>query len=101
MHESSGWQHFRTTTGIQSEPGAFDESSLVMTCLTILGVTEKLCSFRLVLEGKTGKEIPESVLKKFSASNCALSDPEENSPRPLNRGGIAVISLLRTLLAIC
>ena len=27
---------------------------------TILGVTEILCSLRLVLEGKTGKEIPES-----------------------------------------
>ena len=31
-----------------------------MTFLTILGVTEILYSFRLVLEGKTGKEIPES-----------------------------------------
>ena len=30
-----------------------------MTFLTILGVTEILCNFRLVLEGKTGKEIPE------------------------------------------
>ena len=29
-----------------------------MTFLTILGVTE-VCSFRLVLELKTGKEIPE------------------------------------------
>ena len=28
-----------------------------MTFLTILGVIEILCSFRLVLEGKTGKEI--------------------------------------------
>ena len=34
-----------------------------MTFLTILGVTEILCSFKLVLEGKTGKEIPESSLK--------------------------------------
>ena len=48
-----------------------------MTFLTILGVTEILCSFRLVLEGKTGKEIPESsrldFLEKFSANNFALS----------------------------
>ena len=29
-----------------------------MTFLTILGIMEILCSFRLVLEGKTGKEIP-------------------------------------------
>ena len=32
----------------------------IMTLLTILGVTELLCSFKLVLDGKTGKEIPES-----------------------------------------
>ena len=30
-----------------------------MTFLTILGVTEIVCSFGLVLEEKTGKEIPE------------------------------------------
>ena len=54
-----------------------------MTFLTILGVTEILCSFRLVLEGKTGKEIPKSsrleFLKKFSANNFALSDAEDNN----------------------
>ena len=31
-----------------------------MTFLTIFGDTEVLCSFRLVLEGKAGKEISES-----------------------------------------
>ena len=60
MYESSGSQFFRTTTGIQSEPGAFDESRFVITFLTILEVMVILCHFRLVLEGKTGKEIPES-----------------------------------------
>ena len=35
------------------------ESRFVMIFLTILGVTKILCSFRLVLEGKTGKEIPK------------------------------------------
>ena len=64
-----------------------------MNFLTILGVTEILCSFKLVLEGKTGKEIPESsrleFLEKFSAINFALSDAEENTSGPLNRGGIA------------
>ena len=69
-------QFFRTTTGIQSRPGAFDESTLVMTFLTILGVMEILCSFRLVLEGKTGKDIPESpileFLEKFLANNFAF-----------------------------
>ena len=36
-----------------------------MTFLTILRVTEILCSFTLVLEGKTGKEIPESSKLEF------------------------------------
>ena len=76
-----------------------------MTFLTILGVTEILCSFRLVLEGKTGKEIPESsrleFTEKFSANNFALSDVEFNTSGPLNRGGIANLPLLKTLLAIC
>ena len=72
-----------------------------MTFLTILGVTEILCSFRLVLEGKTVKEIPESsrleFLEKFSANNFALSDAEHNTSRVLNRGGIADLPLLRTI----
>ena len=75
-----------------------------MTFLTILGVTEILCSFKLVLEGKTGKEIPESskleFLEKFSANNFALSDAEGSTSGLLNRGGIADLPLLRTLLAI-
>ena len=69
MKESSDSHFFRTTTGIQSGPDAFDKSGFIMTFLTILGVTEILCSFKLVLEGKTGKEIPESLrlesLEKF------------------------------------
>ena len=104
MYESSGSQFFRTTTGIQSGPDAFHESRFVMTLLTILGVMETLCSFRLVLEGKTGKEIPESsrfeFLEKFLANNFALSDAEDNTSGPLNRGGIADLPLLRTLSAI-
>ena len=76
-----------------------------MTFLTILGATEILCSFKLVLEGKTSKEIPESsrleFLEKFSANNFTLSDAEDNTSRLLNRGGIADLPLLRTLLAIC
>ena len=72
-----------------------------MTFLTILGVTEILCSLRLVLEGKTGKEIPESprfeFLEKYSANNFALSDAEDKTSGPLNGGGIADLHLLRTL----
>ena len=63
-----------------------------MIFLTISRVTEILCSFRLVLEGKTGKDIPESsrleFLEKSSANNFDLSDTEDNSFGPLNRGGI-------------
>ena len=104
MYESSGSQFFRTA-GIQSGPDAFDESRFVMTFLTILGVTDILCSFRLVLKGKAGKEIPEpsrlEFLKKFLTYNFALSDAEDNTSGPLNRGGMADLPLLRTLLAIC
>ena len=57
---------------MQSGPDAFDKSKFIMTFLTILGVTEILCSFRLVLEGKTAKEMPESskfeLLEKFAAT---------------------------------
>ena len=104
MSESSGSTFFRTTTEIQSRPDAFDESRFAMTFLTILRVTEVLCSFRLVLEGKTGKEIPEpfrlEFLEKFF-SNFALSDAEDNTSELLRRGGIADLPVLRRLLAIC
>ena len=44
-----------------------------MAFLTVLEVTETLCSFKLVLEGKAGKEIPESsrleFLQRFSVKN--------------------------------
>ena len=70
-----------------------------MTFSTILGVTGTLCSFK----GKTGKDIPESsrleLLEKFWANNFASSDADDISGL-LNRGGIADLSLLRTLLGI-
>ena len=75
-----------------------------MTFLTILRVTEILCSFRLVLEGKIGKEMLESsrleFLQKFLVYNFALSDAEDNTSEPLNRGEIADLPLSRALLAI-
>ena len=93
MYESSGSQFFRITAGIQSGSDAFDESRFIMTFLTILGVIEILCSFRLVLEGKTGKEIPKSsrleFLEKILANNFALSEAEGNTSGLLNRGDIA------------
>ena len=75
-----------------------------MTFLALLGVTKILCSFRLVLEGKTGKEIPESsrleFLEKFSTNNFALLDAEDSTPSPFSRGSIADLPLLRALLVI-
>ena len=63
-----------------------------MTFLTILGVTEILCSFRFVVEGKPDKEMRESsrveVLEKFLANDFAFIDGEVNTCVPLNRGGI-------------
>ena len=76
MYESSGSEFFRITTGIQSGSEAFDESKFIMTFFTILEVMEILCSFRLVLEGKAGKEILDSsrlVLRKvFSKRFCFI-----------------------------
>ena len=79
-------------TGIQSRPDTFGKLRFVMIFLTILGVTEILCGFRVVLEGKIGKQITESsrleFLEKFSANSFALSDAEDNTSRLLNRGSI-------------
>ena len=62
---------------------------------------EILCNFKLVLERKTGKGIPESsrleLLEKFLANKFTLSDAEGNASNPLNRQGIADLTLLRTL----
>ena len=60
-------------------------------------------SFRLFLERKTGKEIHEpsklESLEKFLANNFALSGTEDNTSRPMNRGGIVDLPLLGTILA--
>ena len=103
IYETSGSQFFKTTTGIQSGPDAFDNSRIIITFLTTSGVRE-ICDFRLFLEGKTVKQIPESsrleFLQKLSANNFALSDGEDNTSGLLNRKGIADLPLLRTLLEI-
>ena len=69
-----------------------------MTFLTILEGMEILFSFRLVLEGKAGKEIPEAsrleLLEKYLANNFVLSDAEENIPRLLYRGVKADLPLV-------
>ena len=70
--------------------------------LIILGVTE-ICSLRLFLEQKAGKEIPTFLrfefLEKFSGNN-SLSDAEGNTSGSLSRGGIANLPFFRTLLAL-
>ena len=62
-----------------------------------------LCKFRLVLEEKTVNEISDSSILEFLkmclANIFALSDTEDKMSRPLNRGGIADLLSLRTLLA--
>ena len=73
------------------------------TFLIILEVTEILRSFRLVLKGRTGKEMPESSKLKFSetflANNFALYT-EDNTSGPLNRGDMADLPLLKTQFVI-
>ena len=58
--------------------------------------------FQISSRRKTGKEIPESsrleFLEKFLRNNFSLSDAEENTSWPLDRGDIADLTLLRTLL---
>ena len=75
---------------------------LIMDFLIDIGVTEILCSFRFVWGGKTGKGIPESwrleLLEGFLANNFTSSDAEDNTSGTLNRGGIADLLLLRTLI---
>ena len=104
MYENSGSQFSRTTTGIYSVPDTFDEWRFVTTFLTILEITQILCSSKLVLERKRGKEILESsrleFFEKILANKFALSNTEDNTSGPLNRGCTADLSLLRALLAI-
>ena len=82
MCEISGSQFFRTATGIKSGPDVFDKSQLVMTFFQLC-ISEIVYSFRLVLEGKTGQEMPElarlEFLEKFLANNFALSNPEDKT----------------------
>ena len=55
-----------------------------MIFLTILGVMEILCSFRLVRKGKTGKEMLKSsrleFFEKFLANNFAYQMQKTTPP---------------------
>ena len=101
MYDSLGSHFFRTTNGIQPGPDAFDESRLVMTFVTNLGVTNILCSFRWSLKEKQVKrKLPYQDLSSWKSFHQTISDAEDNTCGPLNRGGIADLTLLGTLLAI-
>ena len=99
MYERSGQQFFKINTGIQSVLEAFDKSKLVVTFLTNLGVAEILCSFKLVLEWKIGKEIPQSsrleFLESFLANDFTLLDTEVYTSGPSNKGGITDLLAIR------
>ena len=96
MQKNPGSQ-FRTTTIKQSRPNASDKSRFIMSFQTIWGVMEILCSLRLVLEEKRGREIPESsrleFLEKFSANNFPVSDAEDNISGLLNSEDMADLPL--------
>ena len=76
-----------------------------MTILTIVGVTEILCSFRQVLKGRTGKRISEAsrlkFLEKILGNNFALSDAKGNTSGLFNKGGIVDLPWFSRLLIIC
>ena len=102
MSESSGWQLEPPLEYIKTR--CLWQIKVHYDLLTILRVTGILCSLRLVVEEKTGKEIPKSkrlqFSENFSANNFALSNVEDNTSKLLNRGGIADLPLLRALLII-
>ena len=78
-----------------------------MTFLTILGVTEILCGFRLVLEGKACNEIPESSRLKFLEKSALfvqttlLYKMQKTTPLGQRIEEIEDLALSGTLLAIC
>ena len=59
--------------------------------------------FKLGLEGKAGKERPESSRSEFLemilGNNFALSDAEDNISGPLNCGGIADLSFFESTIS--
>ena len=77
----------------------FEKLRLVSNFLLNLGVLWLLCSFRLVLKGKAGKEITESSRLELFANSFGSSEAEENTSDPSKRRGIADLPLVRTLLA--
>lgn len=59
-----------------------------------------VCSHRLVLGRKAHIEVWHGFSENVGASKFSWSDAENNASGPVNRGGMADLLLLRTLLAI-
>ena len=59
-----------------------------------------VCSHRLVPGRKAHIEIQHGFSENVGASKLSRSDAENNASGPVNRGGMADLLLLRTLLAI-
>ena len=72
-----------------SEPEVLEVSRSVTNFLNISGVPGILCSFRIVLKGKASKVMSDKIL----SNNFPLSDAEDNTSEPLDRGGIADLPL--------
>ena len=102
MYDSSGLEFFRTTTGIQLDQtslmnqGSYYHFNHLRSYINII-------QFRLVLEGKAGKERLKSprseFLEKFLANNFALSDAEGHILGSLNRGGITDLPFVENTMS--
>ena len=71
---------------------------------SLANLDRHIMQFQISSTRKSGNETHESsrleFLEKFSAKNFALSNTEDNASGLLNRGGIADLPLLKTVLAI-
>ena len=104
MYKSSDSQFFTNITGIKSRP----KNLMNQGCYVLFnqfGSYRNIIQFKISYRRETGKEILDSwrleFFKKFLTNNFALSGAEDNTSGLLNRGGMADLPSLRTLLAIC
>ena len=99
---SDRWSSYTVTTVWEL---AWADSALVVLDEWLSYRGGRISRFDCRRERKPLKEIPDSsrleFLEKFLANNFALSGAEDNISRPLDRGGIADLPLLRTVIAIC
>ena len=85
MYESSSSQFLRTASQLSSGPGALEKWRTVTVYLTVLRITEKSFSFRLMLEEKISYRAPRVMKVKVLYSE-----------RPLN-GGITFVETSFTM----